>query len=123
MGAGVRIIKRARLVEFWMSRKGDSRDAEKYLSAWYDIARRAIWENFGALKQTFGTADVVGNCTVFDVGNNRFRLIGRVNYRSGVIYVLKVMDHAEYDKHQWADSCGCHRPPPKRSAPKRPRQS
>ena len=26
---------------------------------------------------------------VFDVGNNRFRLIGRVNYRAGIIYVLR----------------------------------
>lgn len=31
-------------------------------------------------KQTFGSADQVGNCVVFDVGSNRYRLIGRVLY-------------------------------------------
>ena len=53
---------------------------------------------------------------VFDVGNNRFRLIGRVNYRNGILYVLRVMDHAEYDKQRWVDDCGCHKPPPKKTA-------
>lgn len=117
----MRIIKRAKLVEFWQSRKGDARDAERSFSAWYEIARRAEWKDFGALKQTFGTADAVGNCVVFDVGNNRFRLIGRVNYRAGVVYLLSAMDHKEYDKGLWADGCGCHLPPPKR-APERARR-
>jgi len=51
---------------------------------------------------------------VFDVGNNRFRLIGRVNYTRGIVYVLRVMDHPEYDKNLWVDDCGCHKPPPKK---------
>jgi mRNA interferase HigB len=116
----VRIISRRRLREFWGSRKSDSAIAERDLSAWYKIAKHAEWANFGALRQTFGAADQVGNCVVFDVGNNRFRLIGRVNYARGVIYVLRVMDHAEYDKKRWVDDCGCHRPPPRRPVmPKR----
>ena len=56
----------------------------------------------------------MGNCVVFDVGNNRYRLIGRVNYARGIVYVLTVMDHAEYDKGRWIGDCGCHEPPPKR---------
>jgi mRNA interferase HigB len=108
----VRVISRRRLVQFGESRKGDSAPAQRDLSVWYKLARQAEWETFAALKQTFGSADQVGNCVVFDVGNNRFRLIGRVNYRRGIIYVLKVMDHREYDKGQWPGECGCHRPPP-----------
>jgi mRNA-degrading endonuclease HigB of HigAB toxin-antitoxin module len=38
-------------------------------------------------------SDQVGNCVVFDVGNNRYRLIGRVKYEQHIVYVLKVMDH------------------------------
>jgi hypothetical protein len=26
-----------------------------------------------------------------------------------------VMDHADYDKQNWIEDCGCHRPPPKRA--------
>jgi mRNA interferase HigB len=114
----VRVISKARLVEFWESRKADAAVAERDLSGWLKLAWHAEWPNFGALRQTFGSADQVGNCVVFDVGNNRFRLVGRVNYAKGIIYVLKVMDQAGYDKTRWADECGCHEPPPKAGPPK-----
>jgi mRNA interferase HigB len=119
----MRVISRRRLREFWQSRKKDAATAERHLSAWYKLARHAAWGNFATLKQTFGSADQVGNCVVFDVGNNRYRLIGRVNYARGILYVLRVMDHREYDKDLWVDGCGCHKPPPKRpdAASKAPR--
>lgn len=44
------------------------------------------------MKQTFGSADIVGRCVVFDVGNNRFRLIARVFCESQKMYILKVME-------------------------------
>lgn len=109
----MRIISRKRLVDFWKVWKAGSDDAERYLSAWYKVAQAVKWSNVGDLKQTFGSADQVGNCVVFDVGNNRFRLIGRINYVKGIIYVLKVMDHKEYDKKAWIQGCGCDKPPPK----------
>jgi mRNA interferase HigB len=112
----VRVISKRRLREFWQARKSDAASAQRDLSVWYKLAKNADWDNFAALRQTFGSADQVGNCVVFDVGNNRFRLIGRVNYRRGIIYVLGVMDHIEYDKKRWVDDCGCHKPPPKKPA-------
>jgi mRNA interferase HigB len=118
----VRVISKRRLIEFWRSRKTDdeSRLAERDLTSWHTLARGADWNNFGALKQTFGTADAVGNCVVFDVGNNRFRLVGRINYHAHVIYVLKVIDHAGYDRKTWVESCRCNDPPPARTDPLRP---
>jgi mRNA interferase HigB len=112
---GVRVIAKSRLRAFWQSRKHDAETAERDLSTWYKIASKAEWAHFAALKQTFGSADQVGNCVVFDVGNNRYRLIGRVIYAKRRLYVLKVMDHAEYDRVPWAEDCGCYKPAPKRS--------
>lgn len=112
----MRIISRRRLREFWESRKHDGAVARRDLLAWYKVTKNAEWKNFGAVRQTFRSADQVGNCVVFDVGNNRFRLIARINYRRGIVYILKVMDHAEYDKKHWVDKCGCHKPPPKSPA-------
>jgi mRNA interferase HigB len=112
----MRAIAKSHLRRFWESRRGDSDVAEKDLSTWYKLAEHADWAHFGALKQTFGSADQVGHCAVFDVGNNRFRLIGRVFYASGKLYVLKVMDHEEYDKNRWADECRCHEPPPRKAS-------
>lgn len=110
----MRVISRRRLREFWESRKHDSAIAERDLSTWHKLAKHADWGSFGAMKQTFGSADQVGNCTVFDVGNNRFRLISRINYARGIVYILRVMDHKMYDKKRWIEDCRCHRPPPAR---------
>jgi mRNA interferase HigB len=112
----VRVLTKKALREFWASRKHDPKIAEARLMAWFKIAttKDQRWANFADLKTTFGSADQVGNCVVFDVGNNLYRLIGRVNYKYGRIYVLKVMDHAEYDKGDWISDCGCDRPPPKK---------
>jgi mRNA interferase HigB len=114
----VRIISKKRLREFWEARKHDAEIAKRDLSTWHKIAKSAVWSNFAALKQMFGSADQVGDCDVFGVGNNRFRLIGRVRYKSGILYVLRVMDHAEYDKQRWIEDCGCYKPPPKKPAPR-----
>lgn len=115
----MRIISKRRLREFWQGRKDDSERAEKDQSVWHQAAKSADWDNFAALRQTFGSADQVGNCVVFDVGNNRYRLIGRINYRKGIIYIFQVMDHREYDKNRWIDDCGCHRPLPKKPIAKK----
>ncbi|WP_165233401.1 type II toxin-antitoxin system HigB family toxin [Aquisphaera insulae] len=119
------IISRKALVDFWESRKGDARVAERDLSTWFKIASRVDWANFADLKQTFGSADQVGHCVVFDVGNNRYRLVALVKFRAGrrgTLFVRKVMDHAEYDRRTWPAECGCLTSPPRKakasSAPK-----
>jgi mRNA interferase HigB len=109
------VIAKSHLRHFWESRKGDAVLAQKDLLTWFKLAESANWANFGALKQTFGSADRVGNCVVFDVGNNRFRLIGRIFFATGRLYILKVMDHREYDKKGWVEDCDCHEPPPRKS--------
>ncbi len=126
----MRVISRSRLRQFWESRKNDSELAKSALLAWEKITKGVSWSDWGELKQTFGTADRVGNCTVFDVGNNHFRLIARVIFDKGRVFVLKVMDHKQYEKKdpqnknksRWEDECGCHEPPPKpESVPKKPK--
>ena len=107
------IISKKMLDEFWKARKDDTETAKRDLSTWYKLAKNANWANFASLKRTFGSADQVGHCVVFDVGNNRYRLIGLVKYGTvgnGTVFVRKVMDHKEYDKQSWPDECGCHKP-------------
>jgi mRNA interferase HigB len=115
----MRIISKRRLRDFWQARKGNARIAERDLLTWFKLTKNAHWKHFADLKATFGSADQVGNCVVFDVSAHRFRLIGRVNYNKGIVYVLRVMDHTQYDRTPWADDCGCYRPPPPRTAAKR----
>lgn len=39
-------------------------------------------------------------CLVFDIGNNRHRLIARTVYRTHCVYVLGVMSHKEVRQEQ-----------------------
>lgn len=51
--------------------------------------------------KTYPPADSVKDLTVFDIGGNKYRLITRINYASGRIYIVRVMTHAEYSKEDW----------------------
>ena len=55
-------------------------------------------EHFAELKATFNSADYVGNGkVVFDVGGNKYRIVGLVGFKTGRIFILFVGTHAEYD--------------------------
>lgn len=111
------IVSLKRLRVFWTLHS----KAEIPLRGWFTQTSEANWRNFSDLRSTFPSADLVGNCIVFNIGGNNFRLIGRVFYRSHKVYVLKVMTHVEYDRDDWPEQCGCHSGPPERDRPVRRR--
>lgn len=111
------VVSLRRLREFWATHPR----AEVPLRAWFTLTSAAGWETFADLRGDFPAADLVGNCTVFNVAGNHYRLIARVIFTSHKVYVLRVMTHAEYDREDWATSCRCYHPPPKRKAGRRVR--
>jgi mRNA interferase HigB len=108
----MRVISRARLRAFW--ELPGSRDSEGPLRAWYThVSDRSVaWQRWGDVRAEFGAASQVGNCVVFNVGGNKYRLVARILYPSQKVFILKVMTHVEYDKDQWKEDCGCYAPPP-----------
>jgi mRNA interferase HigB len=109
------VVSLKRLREFWAIHPL----AEVPLRAWFTQTSAAEWLNFGDLRGTFPSADLVGNCTVLNLGGNKYRLIARVFYTSHKVYVLRVLTHAEYDREDWPAHCGCYQPPPRRTRPAR----
>jgi mRNA interferase HigB len=108
----MRVISKAKLREFWVN--SAHRDAEGPLQAWHThVSHRSIsWQSWGDVKAKFGSASLVGNCVVFNIGGNKFRLVTRILYSSQKVFILKVMTHADYDKDTWKADCGCYEPPP-----------
>jgi len=49
---------------------------------------------------------MVGTCTVFIIKGNAYRLIVRINYRTGRVFIRHVLTHAEYDREGWKHECG-----------------
>jgi len=98
----VRIIKRSPLVEF--GRKWPAAVAP--LDFWYRITAKAQWRSFADVKRVFGQTDLAkvssGNTVaIFDIGGNKFRLVARISYEKGKVYVLRVLTHKEYDSNRW----------------------
>ena len=78
------------------------------------------------MKASFASASIVGDCLVFNIGGNKYRLITRMRYATHKVFVLKVMTHREYDLDTWKDECGCFErfePPPPRRKRKRNQRS
>ena len=76
-------------------------DAYRPLDAWYRIAKAANWTSFSELKRDFGSADIVGNFTVFNVKGNHYRLITDIQYEKQIVFIKYVLTHKEYDKDEW----------------------
>jgi mRNA interferase HigB len=107
------VVSLKRLREFWSIHAR----AEVSLRGWFTQVSAAQWRNFSDLRATFSSADLVGNCTVFNVGGNNYRLIARIFYASHKVYVLRVMTHDAYSREDWQTQCRCFEPPPPRSRP------
>jgi len=84
----VRIVSERKLKEFAERHK----KAENALRAWATAVESATWKNPADLKRMFGTADFVGDKTVFDIGGNKYRLIAYVHYRAKIVYIKHVFD-------------------------------
>lgn len=66
---------------------------------WHDDAKRAKWESPSDVKAYSASASIIaGNRMVFNIKGNKFRLIVKIEYGLGQIYVCWFGPHADYDK-------------------------
>lgn len=93
----MRVISIKRIKEFISQHS----DAEASLLAWHDTIVAGTWANFADLKNTFKSADTVGERTVFNIAHNRYRLIAGIHYNKKRVFVLHILTHKEYDKGEW----------------------
>jgi mRNA interferase HigB len=92
-------------------------DAEGTLRAWHTVVDNKMvrWRAWSDVKATYRNASHVGNCVVFNIGGNKYRLVARILYSSQKVFVLKVMTHAQYDRNAWQGECGCYEQPPSKT--------
>lgn len=99
----MRVIKPSTLRRFWLAHPG----AERELRTWIRITSAARWRSPADVKRQFGArvdfVKVVSGNTVavFDIANNNYRLIAAVHYDYPRVFVLRILDHQEYDEDKW----------------------
>lgn len=90
----MRIIAVKTLREYWETH----RDVEGQLRAWYYRAKKANWKTPDDVKKDYPAASIVANDRViFDITRN-YRLVVKIRYSIGIIYIRFIGTHKEYDR-------------------------
>ena len=72
--------------------------AKDALEAWHDEAKKAAWRTPAEIKAKYRSASILkGNRVVFNIKGNDYRLVVKVNYDYGIVYVRFVGTHRQYD--------------------------
>ena len=72
--------------------------AKTPLDTWFSEVSRAKWTSFADVRAIYGSADVVaGNRVIFNIGGNKYRLVVKIAYKCGIVFVRFVGTHAAYD--------------------------
>ena len=61
------------------------------------------FRSFVDLRRMFPSADQVGKLTVFNIGENKARLIAAIHYNRKKVYIRAVLTHSEYDTGKWKE--------------------
>ena len=94
----VHLIKKQSIEEY------SSKHARSWIAfnSWITAVKFADWETPEDIKQTFGSADLLGNGTsrvVFDIGGNNYRMICKYAFGTKQVhlFVCWIGSHGEYD--------------------------
>jgi len=91
----MRVISRRTLKDFYERHAA----AKVPLEAWFHEAKAAAWKTPKDISTRFPSADfLAGNRVVFDIAGNHYRLVARIHYNTGIVFVRFVGTHAAYDK-------------------------
>jgi mRNA interferase HigB len=91
------VVSRKALRLFWQRQP----DSEHPLRRWHKLMTATDFGNFAELRETFPSADMVDDLTVFNIGGNKYRLIASIHFNRHKVYVRHLLTHAEYDQGNW----------------------
>lgn len=88
------IISQKKLRDFWSLHT----DSEFDLRRWYLFAKKAHRRSPAEIKAVFSSASFLSNNRViFNISGNKFRLLVKMVYESGQIYIRFIGTHKDYD--------------------------
>ena len=91
----MRVIAKRTLRDFWEKHA----DTEQQLKAWYNEAEQADWKTPNDIKKDYPSASILeDNRMVFNIKGNNYRLIVRIHYKYGVVWIRFIGTHTEYGK-------------------------
>ena len=95
----MRVISRKTLKDFTAGNtRQDANACAEQIDSWYHEVKGCAWADPQEVKAKYQSASVLKNRrVVFNVCGNKYRLVVKINYRRGIVYIRFVGTHAEYD--------------------------
>jgi mRNA interferase HigB len=91
----MRVIARKALRDFYECHAA----SKAPLETWFHEVCQACWHGPHEIKNRFPSADILpGNRVVFNIKGNTCRLIVKIHYNTGIVFIRFVGTHADYDK-------------------------
>lgn len=91
----MRVIAKSTLRAFWTKHP----DCEQQLKCWFKEAEQATWKVPRDIKKDYPSASFLhDNRVVFNIKGNNYRLVVRINFDYGIVWIRFVGTHAQYDK-------------------------
>ena len=91
----MRVFAKRSLREFWIKHN----DCEEQLKAWYHEAEKAEWKKPSDIVSEYPNVSIIhSNRVCFNIKGNTYRLIVKINYDYGLVWIRFIGTHAEYDK-------------------------
>jgi len=85
-------------------------DAANEIKAWVSIVKAVRWHNIVEVRTMFKDADAVGGYVIFNIRQNRYRLVTVIHYArttdgkktEGHVYIRSFLTHKEYEnRNNW----------------------
>ncbi len=95
MGIALRIIATSTLKAFYLRQRA----AEQPIKTWVSVTKAAKWKTPLDVKSSFPATDIrPQGRVVFDIAGNRFRIVAKIEYRLGILFIRFVGTHADYNQ-------------------------
>ena len=91
----MKVLGREKITEFIIKHpKGKSS-----IESWHSEAMNAIWKNGHDIKKRIPSASIIKKyCVIFNINGNRFRLVTKISFETGIVLITWIGTHADYTK-------------------------
>jgi len=91
----LRVIAKKTLREFWLKHP----NCKEQLKSWFAEAENGEWANPNYVKDKFPNSRILpDNRVIFNIKGNEIRLVVKINYKDGMIWIRFIGTHEEYNK-------------------------
>lgn len=91
----MRIIKHKTLKDYFTEHP----ETKGALESWYHEVKKETWRNPEDVRVKYPKARTIpGNRVIFKILGNKYRLVIKIEYTSGLIFIRFIGTHKEYDR-------------------------